>query len=294
MVAAYVPPAPSGSAGGSALSRRGIPVPPQAAILASVLALGFGGVIGSALGPGLDTVLASTTIASQIADEANRPAPAKDSGGNGDAAADSGGSDSPAGADTTTTPASTPVTPITTPTPVTPTPVTEDPPADSPPADDPAETDPAPPDESTLAKGTVVRVNPSAGSYSLASGGALSTIHSKKLPKPGSEVSVPVESLFNGTLGEAGKRKESSGPKVATFSGTVTFVDQAAPLYVLSSPGASLPVHVPAPAAGAAPDMPALAASVTVTVSIGPAEPVAPPVPPVVSPVDPAAPPPPA
>jgi hypothetical protein len=245
-----------------ATTRRGVPVPPQVAVVAAFLALGFGGLIGSSIGPGVDTLLAAAPTAAPaettaLAD-AHGGAPSQhDSGGN-----TGGGPSSSASAS-----APAPVTPAPAPAPAA-SPAPADPVPDDPAPEDPAPTDPGghdplPPDDSTLASGTVVRVNSAADSYSLASGGALSTIHAKDFPKPGSDVSVPTTPLFNGTLEEAGDRKESAGEKQATFSGTVTFVSEDDGAYVVSSPGASIPVQA------AKGDMPKLASAVTVVVNIG-------------------------
>lgn len=268
--------APFGAAGAPAqappasalLRKRGIPVPPQVVIMASVVALGFGGVIGSAVSPDLETVLAAAS-APLSTDDGTRVA-RTDAGAEDDNGAGSDGGSGAGGGDAKTDPAPAPVpaAPVTT-SPTSTDPAAEEPPADPPAEDPPADSeDPPPPDDTTTAEGTVVRVNPNAESYSLASGGVLSTVHAKDLPKPGTEVSVPAEGLFNGTLAEAGERKESGTAKQASFSGTVTFLDEEASLYVLSSPGASIPIRVPSAAGGAPAEMPKLASSITVEVDI--------------------------
>lgn len=252
-------------------SRYGIPIQPQIAVFAAALALGFGGVIGSALSPGIETILAASappTVAAPVEEEV---APARGGG-------ELGGSreSSSAGSTSSTSTAPTPVTP----TPVTPaatTPVEETPIEDETPTDDGSTTEPddegVPDDGTTLASGTVIRVNPEAGSYSLAAGAAVSTIHSEDLPEPGIDVTVPTLNLFNGTLEEAGDRQEGAQEDTASFSGTVTFVDEEASLYVLSSAGASIPVRMPT---GGKAEMPPLSALITANVGIGPVANVAP------------------
>lgn len=242
--------------------RFAIPLQPQVAVLATALALGFGGVIGSALSPGIETLLAAAATAppATASEEAADIGAGGGEGGSSGSSGESPSADAPSATPTSTTPATT-----------TPTeePIEEEAPTEEPTDEDPVD-DPLPDDDTTLATGTVVRVNPAAQSYSLASGGALSTVHAKQLPDPGAEIEVSVESLFNGTLSEAGERRESGGEKTASFAGTVTFVHEEEPLYVVSSAGASIPVRVNQPGTGK-PDLPPLGALITVEVEIGPA-----------------------
>lgn len=262
------------AAGTSAAGPRfAIPLPPQMAVLATALALGFGGVIGSALSPDIETLLAAT--AAPVAAPAETVADA--GGGGGGPAGGSGGSGGGTSSSPTTTPTSTPATSVapTATTPVT-DPVPEEvPPEELPPEDSDDDEAPLPPQGDTTATGTVVRVNPEAESYTLANGGSLSTVHAEDLPKPGVKIEVPVENVFNGTLSEASEREESGGEDAATFSGNVTFIDEEASLYVVSSAGASIPVRVKPPATGK-PDLPPLSALITVEVEIGPAQAVEP------------------
>jgi len=126
------------------------------------------------------------------------------------------------------------------------------------------------PEELTLT-GTVVHVNPAAGSYTLAeSGGTLDVLHAGKPPQPGTKVSVPARLLANGTFAEAGTRVRSGTRDRATFSGIVTYVDPTptAPVYSVSKRGVSVLVHVRPDPSGAAPVLPALGAFAKVAVDI--------------------------
>jgi hypothetical protein len=121
--------------------------------------------------------------------------------------------------------------------------------------------------------GTVVHVNPVAGSYTVVeAGGAMSAVHGGNLPKPGTEITVPIRTLANGTLAEAGKRLKSGQRKQATLAGIVTFVDAntAAPAYAVSNRGSSVLVSVRPDASGALPSLPVLGTYLTVTAQIEP------------------------
>ncbi len=119
--------------------------------------------------------------------------------------------------------------------------------------------------------GTVVHVNPAASSYTVAEeGGVMSAVHSGKLPPAGAQIEVPIRTLANGTLAEAGKRKTTASKKRATLAGIVTFVDAdlAAPSYAVSNKGTSLLVKIQPDPAAAVPPLPVLGAYASVTVSI--------------------------
>lgn len=129
---------------------------------------------------------------------------------------------------------------------------------------------PSQPEKQELA-GTVVHVNPAASSYTVAeTGGVMSAVHAGKLPPLGTAVEVPIKTLANGTLAEAGKRKKTGSKKGATLAGIVTFVDAdpAAPAYTVSNKGTSLLVKVHPDPTGAAPLLPALGAYASVSVEI--------------------------
>ena len=119
--------------------------------------------------------------------------------------------------------------------------------------------------------GTVVHLNPVAGTYAVANGGPVIAIHAKKLPQPGSKVRTPVRELVNGTYTEDGKRKTKGRSGGATFSGTVTFRNDepGKDFYAVSNTGSSVLVRVLPDANGVA-TPPPFGASVTVGVRLGP------------------------
>lgn len=121
-------------------------------------------------------------------------------------------------------------------------------------------------------EGTVAYANPAAGSYALAiKGGELVSIHAPKLPQPGARLSVPVEPLANGTFAESGEREQEKKPATqATFRGAISFAgsEPEAPMYAVSSRGASLPVQIKLDPAGSALELPAVGTYVTVTARI--------------------------
>jgi len=119
--------------------------------------------------------------------------------------------------------------------------------------------------------GTVVHVNPAAGSYTVAEvGGPMSAVHAGKLPPVGAKVEVPIRALANGTLAEAGKRVKTKITMAAELAGIVTFVnaDPLAPAYTVSNKGTSALVHVTPDPSGALPELPTLGAYVTVKAGI--------------------------
>ncbi len=137
----------------------------------------------------------------------------------------------------------------------------------------PEEEEEAKPEAQELS-GTVVHVNAAAGSYTVAQeGGVMSAVHAGKPPQPGTEIEVPIRSLANGTLAEAGTRRRTGVKKRATLAGIVTYVsaDPALPAYTVSNRGTSLLVHVAPDPSGAAPALPALGAYLNVTAGLDPA-----------------------
>lgn len=125
--------------------------------------------------------------------------------------------------------------------------------------------------EGTELIGTVVHVNKAAGSYTVVeSGGVMSAVHAAKLPQAGTQVKVPIETLVNGTLGEAGKRIKTGTRTRATLAGIVTSVDPTptAPSYAVSNRGSSVLVLVHPELSGAAPVLPVLGAYASVAVEI--------------------------
>ncbi len=128
----------------------------------------------------------------------------------------------------------------------------------------------AEPEKQELA-GTVVHVNPAAGSYTVAeAGGVMSAVHAGKSPAPGAEIEVPIRALANGTLAEAGTRHRTGAATEAELAGIVSFVnaDPLAPSYTISNRGTSLLVHVQPDPSGALPPLPVLGAYGTATAAI--------------------------
>lgn len=128
----------------------------------------------------------------------------------------------------------------------------------------------AAPEEETEAialKGTVVRANPAAGSYTLAApSGELVSVHAAKLPKAGTKLAVEATPLPNNTFAEEAREQAGTAAQ-ASFSGTVTHVDPDPldPAYTVSGRGSSLLVHAdPANLA----ELPALGAYAKVGVAI--------------------------
>ena len=137
-------------------------------------------------------------------------------------------------------------TPPFTPSPVTPTPTFDDP------ATDTDETTTEQTDEdtntdettATLLAGTVVHLNPKAGSYSIASDdGQLTAIHTGNAPDIGQRVEVEARLLANGTYSEDGNRKRKSKRGQAEFGGTVSFRDPETGIYTVSATGVSVLVR---------------------------------------------------
>ena len=149
----------------------------------------------------------------------------------------------------------------------------------APPAEEPAPTS-APPEakekeevETIEVKGTVVHVNPAAGSYALAiKGGELVPVHAPKLPPAGAKLTVEGLQLANGTFAEEEVPERSGKAAQASIKGVITFVrsDPLAPAYAVSGRGASLLVQVRADPTGALPLLPVLGARVTVDVALEP------------------------
>ncbi len=110
----------------------------------------------------------------------------------------------------------------------------------------------------------------------MASGGNLISVHSSTPPAPGDQISTPVAKLFNGTYSEDGARSAQGTTKAATFTGIVTYRDETALAYVVSSRGSSVLVHAPQ---SPPEQIPQLGAGVTASVAIGDPTAAAPPAP---------------
>jgi hypothetical protein len=136
---------------------------------------------------------------------------------------------------------------------------------------EPPPQDEAPEPKEEAITGVVVHVNSAAGSYTVAEpSGALTTVHAPTAPQPGTKLKVPIRSLANGTLAEAGTRVRLGKQVRAKLSGIVTYVDPtpAAPAYTVSKRGVSLLVHVHPDPTGLVPTLPALGAFANVAVNI--------------------------
>ena len=95
----------------------------------------------------------------------------------------------------------------------------------------------------TTFTGTVVHLNPKAGSYTLAADGELIAIHSGHLPDIGETLEVDTLTLANGTYGEDGDRQRSGKRGRASLGGVVTFRDPKTGIFTLSATGASVLVR---------------------------------------------------
>lgn len=207
------------------------------------MALGFGLFLGVAVGPGASGSLAGGTapiialaepdsdVAPEKAEkvEASGEAPIREAGGGEEEA---GFSEEPFGGEEFNSE-----------------PVAEPEPEAEEASPPPAEPEPEPEEEEeaeTVAlKGTVVRVNPAAGSYTLAgAGGELVSLHAPKLPQIATRLAVEAVPLGNETFAEEERQRKGSA-QGASFAGVVTYVDAdpLAPAYTVSGRGSSLLVH---------------------------------------------------
>lgn len=259
----------------SAVRRSGgwpLPIPMSAAGLFAALALGFGVIAGTAISPNLSGLVAGEYIAADDGDQiaqapghADKGEPKRDKGGSGGGGASSGGGydfgggfygspgyggfypgtggGSGGGGDG---------------------------------KKDTGGVKPGPDNEKPVyLTGTVIFNNQVAGSYSIASGGAISSIHTDttpKMPVPGTKVKVPVRELSNGTYAEHGKRQATGEATKASFTGIVTdsrgtLVAGARDTYTVSGHGTSVLVYSPDDPGGALMP-PGVGAIVTVTADI--------------------------
>lgn len=232
----------------------------------SAVALGFGLFVGVAIGPGASGTFA--TGAAQIIEIPSVGAAAEeasDGGDGGGAIAVAPSSNEDLGGEEE----SSAFAPIVAPEEEAPETLggEESPGREATPAQEEATTEP----EKQQLAGTVIQVNPAASSYTVAEeGGVMSAIHAGKLPAAGAEVEVPIQTLANGTLAEAGRRIKTGSKQRATLVGIVTFVDAnaAAPAYTVSNKGTSVLVRVHPDPAGAVPSLPGLGAYVSVAVDV--------------------------
>jgi hypothetical protein len=266
-----LPPAAPPPATGSWLAA--LPMPAQMVSAFAALALGFGAVVGTAISPNLQDILAAPSP--PVVAEAPPATPPPSTGGlSGGAPTPSGGA-APALASTTTSPSG----------------------SGSGSGGGGGgggkkkkkKKKPAP----TTFTGTVVRVNPVAQSYTLASGSTLTSIHAGSLPRVGDKVETPVRKLKNTTYAEDGTRTQQGSADQASFSGTVTYCadvddpsavcDGSVPesgeyVYTVSRIGSSILVRLPGSPPAAPP--PPVGSVVDVGVRIDPFSALTPPDPP--------------
>jgi len=232
----------------------------------SATALGFGLFVGVAIGPSAAGTLAGTAPIVEIAGGGEEGDAEVEAGGasGGVGGALGGGRDG--GGATEPSPAPAPLAPA----PIVPVPEEE-------PVPEPASPTPEGPEEGEgeeeeiELKGIVAQANPAAGSYALAiEGGELVPIHAAKLPPAGAKLTVLARRLANGTFAEAESPERSGKVAQLSFRGVVTYADPtpAAPAYTVSSPGASLLVHVDPDPTGGAPQLPARGSYVTVSAEL--------------------------
>jgi hypothetical protein len=273
-----VPPAAARSA--PLLFGRPLPAPSWGAALAAA-SIGFGLLVGIAIGPGANGVGFASGFPSLIRIPGLGVDGDTSAGGDaGGPLADSGAPalGSPVGNASSPPPPAAPA-PATAPAPLPAAPPTARaaPPSSKPPPDNsqppPDQTTP-PPDDSLALSGTVVHLNPGAGSYVIAASDAqLSAVHARDLPQPGTDVEVKVRELADGTYAESGDRSRQGRSSDAKVSGIVTFRDPVARTYTISRRGLSLLVHMPpapteAPGSPPPPEPPALGEVATVTATI--------------------------
>jgi hypothetical protein len=266
-----LPPAAPPPAAGSWLAA--LPMPAQMVSAFAALALGFGAVVGTAISPNLGDILAAPSP--PVVAEAPPATPPASTGGLGGGAPPPSGGAAPALASTTTSTAG----------------------SGSGSGGGGGgggkkkkkKKKPAP----TTFSGTVVRVNPVAQSYTLASSNTLTSIHAGSLPRVGEKVEAPVRKLTNTTYGEDGTRTQQGSTDQASFSGTVTYCadlddpsavcDGSVPesgeyVYTVSRIGSSILVRLPGSPPTAPP--PPVGSVVDVGVRIDPFSALAPPEPP--------------
>lgn len=227
------------------------------------MALGFGIFVGVAVGPQTvgSQALSGPIVVEVPAEEPAAEEPASPASGGGNSG---GGGGLPTGPSSPglTAPVLPPLASPTTTTPVAP-----------PPDEDTTPTQPAeePPEEPQMLTGVVAHVNDAAGSYTLAAdGGALYSVHTKHLPKPGVKQRAEVRELANGTYGEDGDVERLGKSRSVELAGTVTYIGDSTvdPAYAVSAAGASILVHVEPPADGSIAKLPELGAFGTVQVAL--------------------------
>jgi hypothetical protein len=242
------------------------PIPPQMASAFGAMAIGFGVVIGSAISPGVQSLVAASpplvAAAPVTPPVASAPIPAP-AGGGGSATPAAGASLA-----SSTTPTSS---------------------SGGGNGGHTKKKKKKKKKPAATVAGTVVHVNPVAGSFAVAAGGNLISVHSVDLPSAGDQISTEVTKLYNGTYSQPAARTTTGTTKAATFTGAVSYRDETALTYVVSSRGSSVLVHAPQSTAA---QIPQIGAGVTVSVAIGDSAPLTPPAPVTPAPLIPPPPPP--
>jgi hypothetical protein len=192
--------APAAASGGLLAS---LPVPAQTVTTFAAIALGFGVVVGTAISPNLAGIVAapSPTVVAQAPQPETPSAPATGGGGGGGG----GGASTAVPVAATTIASASPTT------------------SSGSGGGGGGGKKKKEKQQPTTFDGAVVRVNPVAQSYTIASNGALISIHANTLPGVGDQLNVPVRKLKNGTYAEQGSRSRSGGADSASFLGTVTY-----------------------------------------------------------------------
>jgi hypothetical protein len=259
MALPYAIPAPLPAPTGASRWAFTLPIPLQTASIFAALALGFGVVVGTAISPNLAGIVAApapTVVAEAPPPDSSPPPPA-----GGSSAANTASS--------------------------LPAPVTTVPASSGGGGGDAGggggggkkKKQKKQKEQPLTFAGTVVRTNPIAQSYAIAtSSGGLIAIHSAAPPNVGDQVASPVRKLKNGTYAEQGVRQVTGSADSASFLGTVTYCadleHRSTPcssspppdhfVYAVSSVGVSVLVSSPAGT-----PLPAVGSQVQVGVHLG-------------------------
>jgi hypothetical protein len=267
------PPAGAPEPAGRRSSGAGLPDPKIAAALVLGF-LGTGVVLGSAIGAAPDTssaapVTPAAIVALRPAPAAAVPAAASDTSSTPDAPA--------AGGAASATPAATTGGDATGSAPGAATPVTAAAPGTSGTSGTgtgPGSTAQPGPATPVALAGIVVHASKPTGTLAVAGpDGRITPVHfpahgAGRVPAVGDRVEGKARPLRNGTYAADGKLARKGNDAQAKVAGTVTFADPASSLFVVSTRGVSMPVHVAAPADGSPAQLPPLAQLVTVSVTL--------------------------
>jgi len=226
----------------------------------AAIALGFGLFVGVAIGPGTQGSLGTTrpmVVQVPTTDQTTTTADASPLGGKPDLPPASSLGQKPDNSEVSPFKPPDTSTPSYTPPPVSSTPPSYTPPSYTPPSYTPPVTDTTttttdtttdettttPSETTTALAGTVVHLNPKAGSYTISSDDQLIAVHSGNLPDLGQNIEVDAVQLANGTYGEDGNRQRDGKRGRVSFGGTISFRDPATGVYTVSAPGVSMLVR---------------------------------------------------